>query len=407
MGRGGATSSGLWGLAVAAGLTGLAFLVLVWLLRGGPAEIPSDQASHIDNALHLSWPPQLPHPLYHYSVALALDLSPLKGWEGAKLCAAFVLAIAIGFRAWLSQRELCRAYSPPSAAVATVALALAMSLPGWWNFPWNHSARVSSVDLDPTAGTDAWWWRLPSAYLGQVNPNVLHNPTAIFAAPFTLLVFLAGMCYLDAPAAGPALALGVGSALCALAKPNYLLAFMPCFLPAFVIAARRGTRDGRVSERQSQLHLLAAFAPPAAVMAWQVGQVSDEFVVAPFRVWSRYSANVPASLLLGLGFPLVVVACYPRQLLADRRAVFAWCVLAVAVAQFALLAETVRFAGANFGWGMLAGAYVLFVESCRFLGGRSGWYRSGLCYGVLALHVISGAVYLTRSLIDPADTLFF
>src|SRR5579871_177785 len=219
MGRSSASLSRLWGAATAAVLTVLAYATFYAMLAERPAGTPND-----DHYFHLDiiqndppWPPPVPHPLYHWVVQAALRLAPEKGPGGLAGCAAAVLALAVGLRGWLTQRELSATLSGPAAAVACLLLAVAMALPNWWRFP-APSLRSVELGFDP----GHWLWRLPSVYLGQLNPNVWHNPTAVFAGPFALLVFLVGMHNLDKPGIVTALCVGVASSLCALAKPNYL-----------------------------------------------------------------------------------------------------------------------------------------------------------------------------------------
>jgi hypothetical protein len=388
MGESERRASRVWGVATAATLFLLALAAYLALLRGKHKEVAPDHRDHILAVTRMSTQPlNLPHPLYHYTLALVLAFSPDQGWEAAKRCAALVLAGAVALRGWLSYRELVPALRPAAAAAACLALALAMALPKWWDFP--------------------------AVYLGQVNANVWHNPTAVFAAPLALLVFLEAMRYWDEPTRVRALSVGIWSALCALAKPNYLLAFLPCFAPVLVAVAVREVRRGRLPVGGALACLLAAFGPPVAALAWQYlstfGEGGSRILFAPLEVWSMWTppAYVPAAVLGGVAFPLVAAACFPRRALADRRFLFAGAVLAVAVAQFALLATTPKTDSGDFGWALVPSAYILFVEACRLAGQRPAGLRGALAFGVLGLHAASGALCLARSLADPLNTLKF
>ncbi len=381
----------------AATLFALAFLAFRGLLRGKPDEVPRDHYAHAKYVLLMNADGlPLPHRLYHYTLALAVALNPVEGWAGARVCVALVLALAVGFRGWLTHRELAPPLGGPAAAALCLLLALAMALPNWWKFP--------------------------SIYGGQVNPNVWHNPTAIFAAPLALLTFTEAALLFEAPGAERALSLGVVASLCAMAKPNYLLAFLPCFGLVLAARAERRRRAGTLAVGRGAAVALLAFGPPVVTLAWQCwwSYTGDNRVVfnplAVWRYWLRRPdldsppevppALVGAAVLVGVAFPCAVALCYPRELRRDRRTLFAWCVFAAAVAEFALLAETsvIRFYSANFAWGLVPASYILFVESCRLVGQQPGGYRAGLCYAVLTLHAASGTVYLARSLADPAGS---
>jgi hypothetical protein len=367
----------------------LAALVCFRDLLGGVAHfMPGDHRVHLLFALGTLSDP-VPHPLFHETVLLTMRLAGESYFDGARRCAAVVLALAVAVRGWLTHRELAPTLPPAEAAVACFALAVAMSLPNWWNFP--------------------------AIYSGQIHPNVWHNPTTIFAAPFAVLVFLAAMRYWEAPGLGPAAAVGLWSAMCALAKPNFLLAFAPCFGPLFLALLARQLWRGQLTPSGAFARLVAAFAPPLWVLALQyLCNFGDgaRVVWQPLGVWRAVSRNVPASAALGLAFPLVAAACYPRQLAGDRRALFAWAVLAVAVAEFGLLAERSdasagRYYAGNFVWALMPASYLLFVESCRLIG-RQGWgNRATVCAAVLGLHAASGTFYLVRCLRVPGDCVRF
>jgi hypothetical protein len=366
---------------------GVLFLVALTAYRdllGRSREwLPADYRFHLQLAQELSADPlPVPHPLFHYAVARVLSRPPERGWAAAQRSAALVLALAVALRGWLTYRELSPPLAAPEAVVACLALALAMALPKWWDFP--------------------------NLLQGQVNANVWHNPTTVFAAPLAVVTFLAGLRYWDAPGPGRALAVGLWSALCALAKPNYLLAFFPCFGPILVALVARAAWRGQLSAFGAFLHLVAAFGPPLGVLLLQFVYAfggEAKVVFAPLKVWGVYSQNIPASVLAGVAFPCAVAACFPRPLARDRRTLLAWGVLAVAAAQYALLAEAPegRMVCGNFAWGLVPAAYILFMESCRLAGRQPAGGRVAVCCSVLALHAASGTFYLVRSIMVPAD----
>jgi hypothetical protein len=368
----------------------LSLIFFIALFRGKLEDMPGDQYMHIAYSMRIDSVAQptalpVPHPFYHYALALLRALWPVQGWAGARPCAALLLALMIGWRGWLTFREVAAGLHPAAAAAACLLLALAMAFPKWWDWPNN--------------------------YLGQVNPNVWHNPTAIFAAPLVLLVFLEAMKYLDAPRLQTAASLGICSALCALAKPNYLLAFYPCFGVALLAVAVREWRQGRLSVPAAFGHAAAAFAPPVGVLAWQFLRTfggENQVVFEPFGVWLEYMEwyYIPVAILSGVAFPVTVAVLFPRQTWRDRRTLFSWCVLGVALVQFALLAEMPddRHRSGNFGWALVAAGYVLFVESCRLLGRQPRGVRIGLSFAVLVAQAVSGAFYLARALADPPQS---
>ncbi len=391
MGRSSAGSTRLWGIGTGVTLAVAALFIFRLFLAGGPERAQwDDQPAHVKYVVELpERPVPVPHPLYHWTVGLALALSRHSDWWAAAFSAAVVQALAVGLRGWLTHRELSPPMPAPGAAVACWLLAFAMSLPPHWSY-----------------------WKLGMIYLGQIHPNVWHNPTAVFVCPLALVVFLAAMHYLDAPGPGAALGIGVGSALCALAKPNYLLAFLPCFAPALLFVVAREWWVGRRPIWRALVEFVTAFGPPVGVLAWQYWWAfggDNRVIIRPFAAWRQYSEDIPISILAGVAFPAAVVLCYRREAGADRRVLFAWAILAVAVGHYALLAETelLRFISVNFSWGAMAADYVLFVESCRLVGRQPFGIRAALCYSLLVAHAASGSYCLYLFAFHPAGTRAF
>jgi hypothetical protein len=324
------------------------------------------------------------------------------------VAAVAILALAAGGRTYLSARYLSRARPVPwgSLALLCLALALAMPLPNWWGFV-GERFRSEVAYFGPRM--PARLWSLPSVYHGVVSPNVWHNPTGIFAAPFALLLFLAGLRALGQPSPRSAALAGGAMVLSALAKPNYVLAFGPCLGVALLAVLARAVRAGRLEGGNAAALLLLAFAPVALVLWQQFGAVTGEtgkpnrLGIAPLAVWSKESPDIPASVLLGVAFPLAASLLYWRQAARERPLLLAWATLGVAVAQFALLSESdpERSGHGNFGWGLVFADAVLFVTAGEFLLRQAGRRRAA-AFGVLGLHALSGALCLARCLFVPS-----
>jgi hypothetical protein len=415
--------SGLWAGVTFLVLFGAGLAIFAGLLRGKREEVDPDQYIHIAYVLHKNVVTEglrIAYPLYHYAVALALELSPEQGWPAARQGAVIVLALAIAIRGWLSYRELSGSLSPAKAALACLLLAMAMALPNWWRTPADFPEQVTS---------DAWWMHLPSIFRGIVNPNVWHNPTTIFAAPFAVLVFHQAFLFRQAPGLQMAFSVGASAALCALAKPNYLLAFLPAFGLVWLAELTTSLRNGQTSFGRVVLYTVAAFAPPVGTLVGQFIYTygsGTRLVFAPFALWSVFAdpppadvlyhirpsvllVRIPASVLLGLAFPCAVAICYRRQVRSDWRTLLAWLVMAVAIVGYAALAEMPanRFLSGNFFWGVVPACYILFQESCRLLGEQRTGNRRAFCFTVLGLHAAAGVVCVARALMDPHNATLY
>jgi hypothetical protein len=345
-----------------------------------------DYAAHIKLAMEMNRGGERPpHPLFHWTLrALAGDT---KDTEAAQAATALILAVALGVRAWLTAGALS-ASRPLRLATVTLlclALAVAMPLPNWWDFP--------------------------NVYLGQASPNIWHNPTAIFAMPFVLALYLLGLRALEDLDWRVFTAVGVTMAVCLLAKPNYCLGFSPCYFVMALVVLVPAARSGRITADGAAARMLLAFVPASAVILWQSFVVFPDYsgatrlIFAPLVVWRGMvsNINIPAAVLLGVAFPVAAWLSAPREALRDRGMVLCALTTFVCVAQFALLAETGnRFRDGNLGWGMILSAHVWFVVSCMFLLRQPASVGRRIAFTVFGFQVASGCVFLTRTVMDPS-----
>jgi hypothetical protein len=329
----------------------------------------SDHSLHISIAfdiLHGKWPP---HPLYH------LLLLALTGCNKAAApgVAAVLLAMALSARAYLTATALTESglKSAWSVTALCLALALAIVLPNWWE---------------------------RDQIVGQPSPNLWHNPTFIFAMPFCLAAFLSGMRLLETPSLRLGAVTGLWLALSLLAKPNYALAFLPCFGPAVLLALWRTIRDRKLDVKTSAAVALTTFVPAAVVLVFQFvwSRGNAVFAFLPLGPWMRHTPSIPLSVLVGTVFPLAVLLCYPLQANDDRSLIMAWGTLGIAIAMAASLSEDVSSLEFNWGWGLHFADAVLFVATAAFLVRQRGRWRRWACFGVLGIHVVAGVIYLVK-----------
>jgi hypothetical protein len=329
----------------------------------------NDHLQHIGLAQDMAHGRSIPpHPLFHVFLIALMGGDNRPSAEGLL---AFLLAFALGVRAWLTARLLLdvRSLSTVAVTLLCLLLALAMPFPNWW-------------------GGDI--------YQGNVSPNVWHNPTGIFAMPFAVGLFLLGARELDQPSVRAASVTGLVMFLSLLAKPNFVLAFGPCLAVALLGAVT--ARNTAKSVTAGAAVYALTFAPALVVFAVQSALLTrnEQILYAPFAVWGVYChEHYVGAVLIGIAFPLTVLACYPRAVNASRPLVLAWATLAVAIATFALFAESgERITHANFAWGMTLADHVLFVLSTAFVLQQRGIVRRAVCLGVLGLHALSGAAAL-------------
>ncbi len=248
-----------------------------------------------------------------------------------------------------------------------------------------------------------------TVYLGQLPPNVWHNPTTIFVMPFVVALFWFTLCFLRDGERKWLWAATVVGALNIAAKPSFVLCVLVVF-PPFVLA--------RFGLRRPFWEALAAMAFLALLVGAQylyifqtssetaiyhaagfAGDANSHVRIQPFHVWSHYSESVPLSLLASLFFPLVTLATYRRLLLQSELVRYALALSAVGVVIFATLAETgVREFHGNFAWQAMMCNYVLFLavlirvwELGRVRRMTIRRAAVGLSFGA---HVVAGVVFL-------------
>jgi hypothetical protein len=234
----------------------------------------------------------------------------------------------------------------------------------------------------------------PSLYRGYFVPTAYHNPTQQLNKLFALWIyFLYCAQFLDRTPARvlPTFAAGGLSVLSAVAKPSFLIAFLPT-AGVFALADLL-----RRQWRQVILFGIGLAAPVSLVLLSQAfftyGQESSAGVVfAPFAVFDFTETlyKLPASL----AFPIVVGAAALRNGIRDARLAFVWVFTAVAMFMTLFLGEAGRLMDGNFAWTGQTAVFLLYVESLLLLVGRPDlrrWRRAA--WATFAVHVLCGIVW--------------
>lgn len=367
------------------------FLPLFSRLTGLPDDpriMYTDYLAHLRFAEKLAgdWRECLPHPLFHIAVVI-LSAGNSIAMPGITAC---LLSGMIALRTFQTARILttdeesssgvgARLWLP--AVLLAMLLMLAMPLPNWWK---------------------------SGVYLGQPTPNVWHNPTTIFCMPLVLMLFPIGVRSTESLRLGDSLLTGVLFVICALAKPNFPLAFAPAC--GLMLALRLWQKE---SVRRVLMCGVAMLLPLVLLMGAQFlltfgSESKAGIAIAPFKIWREYSPNFPASTVLGLAFPLAVVCLFPRSVVSDRFLCWAWVTQVLAGLQFILLTETGdRWSHANFAWGTIFAAAITFIYSARVLLMAQDLTRRRICVVILSLQAASGLWVLIRAFQDPEHVTSF
>jgi hypothetical protein len=267
-----------------------------------------------------------------------------------------LLGAAIGAKVWLSAKFVV---SEDASANRTKALALG-------------GAVIA-------AGLCAFTFCLPAQnyYIGEVPPNVWHNPSTILLTPFAVALFWSSLLFLrEGDTKYLWLSLGLGAFNIA-AKPSFVL----CFLAIFPLAAI--TRFGRRRETYQAFLLTAAIACLLGLQYVYVFVIdpsgstlvtSSGVTIAPFYVWERYTTEIPQAILASYLFPIVALSLGGRVVWQNRAVQYALALAGVGLLEYALLAERgARALEGNFTWQAIVTQYILFLSLVAAL---VPWLRS-------------------------------
>jgi hypothetical protein len=278
---------------------------------------------------------------------------------------------------------------------------------------WSHETLILLVSgALMLAAPIARPWRINRVYMGQISPNVWHNPTSLVCWPVVILLFFAAYDFLRSARLRSLAAIGALAVLSVVAKPNYFLAFAPVF--ALLSLRRFGlTRQWVLSQ--------LAMLPTVAILYWQMTaafggadamRAGRAIAWMPLAAWHVYSDSIPLSLLFSLAFPLSYLLVFRRSLVNRELLVFAWGVMLSALLWTICFAEVNTANGDvdvhfNFSWGSHLATYLLFlvtaIDMCdnraalQAVGRlRLGGWQARLPWWLLGAHAACGAFWIVR-----------
>jgi len=342
-----------------------------------------------------------PHFLYHVSTALSYVMLPGRNQDAAGAITMILSYLALMMLIYGQLRRMTRRARHVLAffIAALLTVMLLLVTPITFFTPQNH-------------------------YFGYFTPHVYHNPTINLMKPFAVLLFFAALpIFYDKSALSlrwiPAYALLTG--LCLLAKPSFILAFVPALgLFTLIPLLRRQAIHWPV--------LLGGIVLPAILilayqtLTWTSGGGIGIDPLRVFHEWTlHYEVNADKQLifklLLSITFPLSAYLLYLRNSTQNTMFNLAWLIFFVSAAMAYLLVDYTVIAAGDFGWGAQAGVLVLFIAAAAFLvqqnhafilnGGKMRWHhwlRLAICLLLLLLHFVSGLhwyyLHLTQSSLD-------
>ncbi len=159
------------------------------------------------------WPAHFLFQLLIYCLSGFSDSFANLAWAALVLLTACLIA-----KAWLSYGLLVR--NSPRLPAAPFDDACG----------WSHTTVLVLVTMALLLSAPLMRpWSANRIYLGQISPNIWHNPTSILCWPLVIMLFFAADAFLRSGRLWQLVAIGSLAALGVLAKPNYFLAFAPVF----------------------------------------------------------------------------------------------------------------------------------------------------------------------------------
>ncbi|WP_345986114.1 hypothetical protein WCX49_03085 [Sulfurimonas sp. HSL-1656] len=195
-------------------------------------------------------------------------------------------------------------------------------------------------------------------YLGQGSPNVWHNVTLWTVKPFALVAVWTAVIALHKRQMKYYCFALVSTSLSLLAKPSFVIIFLPSLL-ALIVSRHYFTY------RNSLFYLVLA-GIALVILSYQYSitfGAHSKIVVDFLGVWSMQSSNVVVSILLALAFPLLLLHFHPKVIENDY-IFLSWVQVLLGIMLFALFAEAgSRYTHGNFGWSYIIALGFLYLFS--------------------------------------------
>lgn len=288
-----------------------------------------------------------------------------------------------------------------SYALMATLIALRMTVVAPLLAPWRVAALAVLVLLASHVFLQTLF--KPNFYNGYIAPTTYHNPTQVLSKAMAIVVMCVyfAIAFEGRQGAVWRLLLPVGIVLSAIAKPSFLIAFLPC---ACAVEFFRAVND---SWRPAARKIALIAIPACLVLTLQYVVTFDQsgggLGFAPFLVYggaTQVLPKLPGSLL----FPLVAAAVIWRERAWSNQLLFGWFLYAVGMVLSVCPIETgPRMMAGNFAWTGQTVTFLLYVESTIALMALA-WLRAWPAWGAFALHVCFGTIWYSAALFLPVAT---
>lgn len=275
-------------------------------------------------------------PLYYLSIASISYLYPAP--YHVNLAAMIVLSFGIVFKLQLAKDYVSQSFDKTS-------------IDKWIYFALLITIFFFVPIYIPELDGSRW-------YVGKFTGTIWHNSTTIFVLPFCMLLFFSTIQWVEKPTNKTFLMMLAWSVLIALIKPSYLFAFIPAFPLLLLIQTKRINKKVILSVLFSFILILLVgfqtlilFTPLGQLDIIQGQSNNTNVVIAILQVWKFYAYNKVSAFFTSLGFPLLALWVYRKNLIHDAAFLLAILQGVFAILIFFIFAEDgERFFHANFSW---------------------------------------------------------
>ncbi|MBN9244838.1 MAG: hypothetical protein J0I98_18805 [Mesorhizobium sp.] len=337
------------------------------------------------------------HILYFALVALtsfwssSLSVWETSGWLWLSLLVVAKFAATLWFgRLWLGGSDQAVAQAESGGRdgnLALVAIALCMTVV--FCFP------------PPVAFLQGLW------YSFSFPPNVWHNSTHIAVMPFAIVVFGLSVRQLEQPDnVGRAIAVTVMAIVSALAKPSFLMAWLPVYGLCTLILwwKDRSFRKFLIAILPVALSVAVLAVQYYLIYGKNINNASVKF--GYMDAWlsrsGRFEIDFYISILMSSLFPIVFYLFFPARV-KNLSHILAIGMVAISYFYAAAFSETGETQAGNFMWPIIGAnfiAYMLCIFDLHAICRRQkGGLRAGVPAAVFALCSIWGVAYMVRYLL--------
>lgn len=264
---------------------------------------------------------------------------------------------------------------------------------------------------------------IPNRNTGVFTPNPWYNQTYMAARPFMIMAFILGVktltgyeddfkpnTRLSTKKILMYICFSVVMLLSTMAKPSYTIVHMGA---VGLIMIFRLCKNKWKTFRQT-LFLGFCYVPTIIDLLYQYiseftggALVGEEqgIGIGIFRVWGKYSDNIPLALVLAGAFPLAVLIIHRKEIKSDTQYRFSWQIYLVGLIMALILYEKgYSESHCNFMWGYECGLFMVFfcgvikmlTDTMDVIKAETSMKRALLLiveWVLLALHTIMGLYY--------------